>query len=176
MEESDAAPAAQEIEQFWELARNQARTNPVPVYFPTFSGEALAPPSFAFGATEEQADELLALVLDGTKTATASAQWDYAAIPGVQEAEPLPAVGDLAIVLDGRGHPRALIEVTDVRTEPFSDVDAEHARLEGEGDLSLAYWREVHERFFTDVATHDRGFSQDMPVVLERFRLLYPRP
>lgn len=168
-------PDPDQIEQFWELARNQARTNPVPVYFPTFSGEALAPPTFAFGATEEQADELLGLVLDGTKTATASARWDYDAGPD-REAEPIPAVGDLAIVLDGRAHPRALIEVTDVRTEAFCDVDAEHARLEGEGDLSLAHWREVHERFFTDVATHDRGFREDMPVVLERFRLLYPRP
>ena len=56
---------------------------------------------------------------------------------------------------------------------PFDEVDEEHARLEGEGDLSLAFWREVHERFFIDVATHDHGFQPDMPVVCERFRVVY---
>ena len=48
---------------------------------------------------------------------------------------------------------------------PFDEVDEEHAYLEGEGDRSLEYWREVHERFFTEHATHDRGFATDMPVV-----------
>lgn len=158
-----------EIERFWELVRNRLRINPVPGYLGTYSAEVLAPPAWAFGATPEQADTLLALVLDGTKTATAGAQWDYEAA-----SEPLPAVGDLSIVLDGRGHPRALIEVRQVDVVPFADVDAEHARLEGEGDLSLQYWREVHRTFFTEHATHDQGFSEQMPVVLERFRLLYP--
>jgi len=158
-----------EIEQFWELARNRARTNPVPGYFPPLGDEAVAPPAWAFGATAEQADALLALVLDGTKTATAGAQWDYEA-----DGEVLPAVGDLSIVLDGRGHPRALIEVRRVEVVPFADVDAEHARLEGEGDLTLAYWREVHRTFFTEHAVHDRGFDEQMPIVLERFRVLYP--
>jgi uncharacterized protein YhfF len=52
-------------------------------------------------------------------------------------------------------------------------VDEGHAFLEGEGDRSLGQWREVHERFFTDHADHERGFAPDMPVVLERFRVLY---
>jgi uncharacterized protein YhfF len=161
---------AEQIDAFWSVARHQTRTNPVPGYLGTYSGEALAPPAWAFGATPEQADELIGLVLAGTKTATAGAQWDYE-----HEGETLPRVGDLAILLDGSEHPRALIEVTHVDVVPFEDVDAEHAHLEGEGDRSLAHWRAVHERFFTDVASHDRGFSPTMPVVLERFRVLYPR-
>ena len=161
---------ADEIDAFWTAARHQTRTNPVPGYLGTYSGEALAPPSWSFGATPEQADDLLSLVLAGTKTATAGALWDYE-----HEDEPLPRVGDLAIVLDGAERPRALIEVVQVDVVPFDEVDAEHARLEGEGDLSLEHWRAVHERFFTDVATHDLGFSRSMPVVLERLRLLYPR-
>lgn len=161
---------ADEIDIFWTAARHQTRTNPVPGYLGTYSGEALAPPAWAFGATPEQANELIALLLDGTKTATASALWDYE-----HEDEQIPQVGDLSIVLDGSEHPRALIEVTDVEVKPFDDVGAEHAYLEGEGDRSLEHWRTVHERFFTDHAGHDRGFASSMPVVLERFRLLYPR-
>ena len=170
MTEPTPDDTADEIEQFWEAARHQTRTNPVPGYLGTYSGEALSPPAWSFGATPEHADELLALVLDGTKTATAGALWDYE-----HEDENLPRVGDLNIVLDSLDHPRALIEVVQVEVVPFEDVDAEHAHLEGEGDRSLAHWREVHQHFFTEFATHDRGFSPRMPVVLERFRVLYPR-
>jgi uncharacterized protein YhfF len=75
-------------------------------------------------------------------------------------------------VLDGAGHPRALIETTEVVVVPFDEVDEEHAFLEGEGDRTLAHWRDVHEGFFTEHAARG-GFATDMPVVLERFRVLY---
>lgn len=161
---------AEQIDTFWSVARHQTRTNPVPGYLGAYSGEALAPQAWAFGATAEQADELVALVLDGTKTATASSQWDYE-----QEDAALPRVGDLSIVLDGSEQPRALIEVMQVDVTPFDEVDAEHAHLEGEGDRTLGHWRSVHEAFFTEQSGPDRTFSSTMPVVLERFRVLYPR-
>jgi len=156
------------VEAFWELARFHAKLNSAPTYFGPTTLEVIPPPSWSFGANEEQADDLLALVLDGTKTATAGALWDYES-----DNEPLPEAGSLSIILDGRGHPRALIEATAVAVVPFDEVDEEHAYLEGEGDRSLEFWREVHERFFTEVATHDHGFQPDMPVVLERFRVVY---
>ena len=61
---------------------------------------------------------------------------------------------------------------TEARVVPFDQVDADHARDEGEGDRSLEHWRVVHERYFAEHA--DGGFLPDMPVVLERFRVLYP--
>jgi uncharacterized protein YhfF len=157
-----------EVETFWQLARFHAKLNSAPSYFGPTTLEVVPPPAWSFGSTPEQADELLTLVLRGTKTATAGALWDFEA-----EDEPLPEVGTLSILLDGAGHPHALIEATDVRVVPFDEVDDEHARLEGEGDLSLAHWREVHERFFTEVATHGRDFDRGMPVVLERFQVVY---
>jgi uncharacterized protein YhfF len=156
------------VEAFWELARFHAKLNSAPTYFGPTTLEVVPPPAWSFGASPEQADELLTLVLDGTKTATASALWDYEA-----EGEVLPEAGSLSILVDGRGHPRALINTTDVEVVPFDEVGEEHARLEGEGDGSLDYWRAAHERFFTEVATHDRGFRPDMPVVLERFEVVY---
>ena len=161
---------AEEIDAFWTAARHQTRTNPVPGYLGTYAAEALAPPAWAFGATPEHADELLALVLAGTKTATSSALWDFE-----HDGEPMPQVGDLAIILDGRERPRALIEIVRVDVVPFDEVDAEHAHLEGEGDRSYEYWRDVHQRYFDVHSTNGRGFTPSMPVVLERFRLLHPR-
>lgn len=161
--DSDRAVAA-----FWQTARRAARLDQLPGYFGPSALESVQPPAWSFGATVEQADELLALVLAGTKTATASALWDYQA-----DDEQLPEVGTLGIVTDGEGRPRALLATTRVSVSPFDEVDEEHARLEGEGDRSLAHWREVHERFFTDHAAHERGFASDMPVVLERFEVVY---
>jgi uncharacterized protein YhfF len=156
------------VEAFWQLARFHAKLNAAPSYFGPTALEVVPPPAWAFGATPEQADELLALVLAGTKTATAGALWDYEA-----DGEPLPEVGSLGIIVDGRGHPRALIETTAVEVRAFSEVDAEHAHLEGEGDRTLEHWREVHRRFFAEVASHDRPVDDEMPVVLERFRVVY---
>ena len=164
---TDPAPQT-DVEAFWNLARFHAKLNAAPTYFGPTTLEVLPPPAWSFGATSEHADELLRLVLEGTKSATASALWDFEA-----EGEDLPEAGSLSIILDGAGHPHALIETTDVTVVPFDEVDEEHAWLEGEGDRSLAHWRDVHERFFTEHASHDRGFAPDMPIVLERFRVIY---
>lgn len=156
-----------ELDAFWAISREHAQLAGVPTYMGANPVRTLRPPAWSFGATPEQSDELLALVLDGTKTATSSARADY-----VGEAEPLPEPGMLSIVLDGAGHPRALVVTTEARVVPFDQVDADHAREEGEGDGTLEQWREAHERFFSQNASG--GFQPDMLVVLERFRVLYP--
>lgn len=169
---SDAAPAAdvsEEIETFWVMARRQARLESLPGYFGPTPLASVMPPAWSFGATPEQSTELADLVVDGVKTATAGAAEDYTA-----EGEQLPEPGVLGIVLDGDGHPRALVATTEVQVVAFDEVTEEHAYAEGEGDRTLASWREGHERFFREYDPHGRGFRSDMPVVLERFRVLYP--
>jgi uncharacterized protein YhfF len=127
-----------------------------------------APVAWAFGATPEHADGLLELVLAGTKTATASSLWDCE-----YSGEAIPVPGELSIILDGQGDPRALIETTSVSVVPFDGVSADHAHAEGEGDRTLAAWRDIHERFWRDHSEDPRGFEPQMPVVCETFRVLY---
>lgn len=157
------------IETFWRLARRTARIGNLPGYFGPSTLEVVTPLTWSFGADPEQADRLLQLVLDGTKTATSSAREDYE--PG---GEPLPEPGTMGIVLDGAGWPRALIVITSVSVVAFDQVDEQHARAEGEGDRTLAHWRSDHEAFFRVHDPYGRGFRSDMPVVLECFRVLYP--
>jgi uncharacterized protein YhfF len=126
------------------------------------------PESWAFGATPAHADDLLRLVLDGVKTATASALGDYETA-----GEQVPQIGDLSIVLDGAGAPRAVLEVTAISIVPFHEVTADHARAEGEDDRSLASWRRIHERFWAEHSAG--GFSPEMHVVCESFRLVHGR-
>lgn len=163
-----SSPRTDEVETFWREAVRHTRFEGIPGYLPGSTLGVIPPPSWSFGGTAHQADELLELVLAGTKTATASSWWDYEA-----EGEPLPEVGTLGIVLDSAGLPRALLATTQIDVVPFAEVSAEHAHLEGEGDRSLAHWREVHERFFKEFRSHDREFSFDMPVVCERFVVLH---
>jgi uncharacterized protein YhfF len=124
---------------------------------------------FAFDDTPAVSDKLAALVLAGRKKATAS-------LPIQSEAEGtrLPEAGDLSIITLGDGTPVAIIETTDVRLVPFGAVDAAFAAEEGEGDLSLAWWRAAHTNFFGRVVARLGGTLDDTSVVVcERFRLLY---
>jgi uncharacterized protein YhfF len=119
--------------------------------------------TFAFGDSPVMADELLALVLAGIKTATCGALRDYAT-----DGEAMPAVGRRDVVLDGRGRRAAVIETTEVVVRRFDEVDAAFARDEGEGDRTLAYWRAGHRAYFE----RNGGFAPDMELVCERFRLM----
>lgn len=122
-----------------------------------------------FGDSRELAQELAELVARGQKTATASLYWEYEA-----EGEALPLKGGYSVITDFDGNPRAVIQTTEVRILPFGEVEADFAADEGEGDLSLEWWRQAHWRFFSRAcAKIGRQPNQKMPVVCERFRLVY---
>lgn len=123
----------------------------------------------AFGDSPALADELSALILSGIKTGTCSALWEWEA-----EGAPPPEVGFLCVVLSGAGKPLCVIETTEVTRRNFNEVDEDFARSEGEGDLSLAYWRNAHQSYFTRALPKiGKTFSEEMPLVCERFRVIY---
>ena len=115
---------------------------------------------FSFGDSPELADELLALVLAGKKTATCGALRDYQA-----GKEAMPVVGRRDVMLDGAGEPAAVIETLSLETRRFKDVDVAFAEAEGEGPY--AKWRAEHEAYFE----RNGGYSPEMELVCERFRL-----
>ena len=161
-------PDDEAIELFWAEARKVVGLTRLDVIVGTSDTASLTPPAWSYGETAEQADELVGLVLAGDRTATSSALWEWEA-----EDEDLPRPGDLAIVCDGAGLPRALVRTDAVVVVPFDAVDAEHTRAEGE--TSLDSWRREHRDHLT-AAVAPRPFATDMPLVLERFTVLHPRP
>ncbi len=169
-EEPDGVQA-DEILAFWEMARGRARLGRLESVMGPTPASAVPPPAWSFGDNPRLADELLGLVLAGTKTATASSLAELEAA-----GEPVPTAGDLSIVLDGAGHPRALIRTTGVTVLPFHEVTAEQAVAEGEDDRTLASWRREHERYYRRVLEGTgTEFSPDLPIAFEEFELLYPR-
>jgi len=130
------------------------------------------PEAWGFGNSPEMANQLSQLVVEGIKTATCSLYWSYEF-----ENEPIPKVGDLSIIIDGDEIPVGIIQTTEVQIKPYDQVDARFAYDEGEGDRSLTYWKEVHWHFFSiECGQIDREPKVDMPLVCERFQLIYTSP
>ena len=117
---------------------------------------------WAFGDSPALADELASLVIYGKKRGTccslASFQGEARAVKP----------GDYHIVLDGRGEAACVIRTLSLTLVRFSEVSAEQAALEGEGDLSLAYWRSAHREFFE----REGSWSPEMELVYETFALV----
>lgn len=120
---------------------------------------------WAFGNTPEMADQLGALVVQGVKTATSSLFAAYQEL-----GERMPSSGEYNIILNGAGDPLCVTRTTEVYVMRFGDVDESIAFAEGEGDRSLKYWREAHERFFSSYGE----VNDDVMIVVERFEKLYP--
>ena len=123
----------------------------------------------SWGDNPELANELGDLIARSIKTATCSALWEWEA-----EKKPIPQKGQLTVVLDGEGQPLCIVETTEVTIRHYNEVDAEFAQAEGEGDFSLDYWREAHRKFFSRTLPKiGWEFSEDMPLVCERFQVIY---
>jgi uncharacterized protein YhfF/GNAT superfamily N-acetyltransferase len=132
--------------------------------------EATPYQAWYFGDSPEMAHELVELVLQGPKRATAGAAWavdlepDLGAVPH-----------GYSVVTERDGTPRCVIRTTQLERRALNQVDAQFAWDEGEGDRTLADWLDGHRRFFTrECAREGVPFAEDMPVQLERFELLYP--
>lgn len=149
------------IEQFWQT------------YLESLSDEAAEQAPYVaeqFGDNPRLADELGWLIVQGTKTATCSALWEWQA-----GGSPLPTVGLKTIVLDGQDEPLCIIETTEVTIRPFNEVDEQFAYDEGEDDRSLESWRKAHRRYFGRVLPKiGQKLTPDVPLVCERFRVVYP--
>ena len=122
-----------------------------------------------WGDSPEMADELGDLIARDIKTATCSALWEWET-----EGKPVPQKGMVTIVLDGKGEPLCIVETTEVTIRKFNEVDSAFAQAEGEGDFSLEYWRQAHKDFMSRILPKiGRDYSEEMPLVCERFELIY---
>ncbi len=124
--------------------------------------------TFGFGsdATPELRDQLARLVLEGRKRATAGHYGEYEASD-----EQIPEVGSYSVVVDSAREAVAVIRTVSVDLVRFADVDEDFAREEGEGDLSIEWWREAHRRFFAEAGL---AIDDDTVLVLERFEKVWP--
>jgi len=155
----NVVPKGEQVVTFWEAFCRAAGVPPTTPY-----------QAWYFGDSPRLAHELVELVLNGPKRATAGAVWAH------DLSDDIAAVPDgYSVVTEHDGTPRAVIRTTWLERRPLSQVDAQFAWDEGEGDRTLPDWLDGHTRYFKrECERHGRTFSPEMEVALERFELLYP--
>lgn len=112
-----------------------------------------------FAGNRAEANELFKLVKCGIKTATSYIgdidECAYSYVSNFDDTE------------------RVLIKTTKVYKIEFSKVSSEHALKEGEGDLTLEYWRAVHSKFFQKQCEEvGLKFDENTLIVCEEFELV----
>jgi uncharacterized protein YhfF len=118
-------------------------------------------------------DQLVAAILDGSKTSTTGVLADFEL-----SGEALPEVGQREVVVDSDDQPVAVIKLTQMRVVPLAQVDLAHAVDEDEGFATVAEWRAGHEEFWHSPemrqAMNDPAFTVngETMLVLQRFRLI----
>jgi uncharacterized protein YhfF len=103
--------------------------------------------------------ELVALVLVGAKRATSSLR---------EPGESPPAVGTQYVLRGYDDEPAGVVEVTEARVLPVSEIDLQFVRDEGEGYESVEDWRLAHEQFF------QQPLAPDTEIVAVRFKVVDP--
>ncbi|HUS54255.1 MAG TPA: ASCH domain-containing protein [Thermohalobaculum sp.] len=122
---------------------------------------------FAFDDDADGAAFCAAAVLSGEKTATSALAADFGPDRSI------PRAGDLGIVTEYDGTPRAVIAYTDVDRIRFGDVDAGFAIAEGDGDL--AAWRATHLCYYgARCSAHGVALTEETELLRLFFHRVYP--
>lgn len=129
------------------------------------------PKVYHFCDNEKDANTCVKLVKKGIKRATSDS------LLGLQyRNEPLPKIGDFTVVTNWEGKAQCIIETTKVILRPYFSIDEEFARLEGEGDKTLAYWKEVHWDYYTrELEEFERLPRESMIIVCQEFEKVFER-
>ena len=126
----------------------------------------------AYGDSAQLSHDLLQLIRHGNKRAGTSLLWELE-----HDREAIGRAGMIEIVVDHRGEPSVITRDISVAVLPFSEVCAEYAATEAEGDGSLGYWRAGHWAYFSRVCARiGRTPAESMPVVCSVFEVLHVLP
>ena len=114
-------------------------------------------------------DQLSGMARDGKKRGTAHMRLHFEH-ENIRMREP----GDCWIVTTVAGEPLCVVRITNVDIKPFDQVGEVFAASEGEGDLSLEYWRGAHIDYFKrQCGQWAHEWRDDDPVVCESFELVH---
>lgn len=122
------------------------------------------------GRTADLCERLLGYIIARQKTGVFSQPEDF------PEGR-LPQPGDYAVLLDFASEPRCLIRYDECTVLPFSAVGPAHVAVETAALRDVAAWRKLHREYWGPVfAARGEVFTDDLPIVFQRFTVLYPPP
>ncbi len=100
--------------------------------------------SIEFGTPGKNRENLVNIIINGNKRATAGLAADYE-----KDGEEVEFVGECLSMVNTDGNHVATLQVTRVDTTRFADVPDEFALAEAEGDLNAADFRASHLEYWT---------------------------
>ncbi|MEM6297746.1 MAG: ASCH domain-containing protein [Bacteroidota bacterium] len=147
------------VKVFWQAFQKR---NPEHGNFP-------CPEPWHFCDNQKDADECADLVVRGIKQATSPSVWWYE-----KNQHDFPEVGELNVITNWAGEPKAVIQTTKLEFVSYQEVTAAYAFVEGEGDRSLEYWRKVHWEYFQrEMSPYGEHPTPEMIIVCEYFQTVY---
>ena len=81
----------------------------------------------------------------------------------------LPIIGEKSMICYDDDNIACIVKTVDYKIIKFNEMTEEYAKLEGEGDLSLEYWKKVHYDYFNSI---DSSFNDERKIVFEIFELV----
>jgi uncharacterized protein YhfF len=126
---------------------------------------------YQIGDTAEDADYGAQLIMAGAKTTTSGLLWDYEV-----SGDARPFVGALGLVANGSDEPVCIVEITWLEVVPLNGVvDTGFIIDYGEWGETAESWQEQAWAYY---APHCRELGleprPDMPLLCERFEIVYP--
>jgi uncharacterized protein YhfF len=115
------------------------------------------------------AEEVWPKYLQSIGESTAGSVWaaEFDGDPRIRE-------NDLSVFTNWDQTKACVVRTTKITVKKFSEVDAADAKREGEGDQSLAYWRQAHTEFFMEeCARIGATCNTDLPVIFEEFEVVF---
>ncbi len=128
-----------------------------------------APKVIHFCDNEKDANECANLVKSNIKKATSLS------LLGIQyRNESLPKIGDFMVITNWNKEAVCIIKTTAVKLVPYFNISEDYAKIEGEGDQSLAYWKKTHWDYYTrELKAFGRVPRESMIIVCQEFEKVY---
>jgi uncharacterized protein YhfF len=121
------------------------------------------------GLDDETTRQIFELIAAGDKTGTFTLPWILE-----RTAQSDPAVGDCIILIAFDGTPTQLVRLTHIEQVPFGEITAAHTAVDGTPVRALEIWKPLHTQYWNGMlAPFSLTVSDDMPVLIETFELLY---
>ena len=123
----------------------------------------------SIGIDEETTDLIIEFIKTGEKIGTYSLPW-------LMEAEGHPkAMPDTPIILVSYdGIPKVVVQITSVYETTFGEISLNDTLLDGPPVRSLDVWIPLHTDYWNGLLSkYKRACTDDMPVLVEKFKFVY---
>ncbi|MBL8644446.1 MAG: ASCH domain-containing protein [Rhodospirillaceae bacterium] len=121
------------------------------------------------GMNADTANLILNVIAAGDKVGTFSPVWLHEKKP-----ETRPYIADLVALCDFAGVPKILVTTTRLDLVTWRDIGLEHTAIDGPSVRALEVWRPMHWKLWTaQLAEVGVTSDEDMPICVERFRVLH---